>query len=77
MTRSIAKHGHRKEIYIYSESNTRSDGRCGPGYPMDDGTPGQCSADLPCCSSEEWCGNTIEHCTDHSECFKIRYISLW
>ena len=53
----------------------RSDGRCGPSYPLDDGTPSQCNpnADNSCCSPSGWCGSSSAHCEcagcrDYSQC---------
>nr|XP_006816218.1 PREDICTED: uncharacterized protein LOC102809517 [Saccoglossus kowalevskii] len=42
----------------------RSDGRCGPNYPLEDGTPAECNPDsgFPCCSTYGWCGSTFDHC---------------
>eukprot|EP00058_Branchiostoma_floridae_P008272 XP_002593760.1 hypothetical protein BRAFLDRAFT_131810 [Branchiostoma floridae] len=40
------------------------DGRCGQGYPTEDGRPAECDPDsgYPCCSSYNYCGNTTQHC---------------
>lgn len=49
----------------YSESEMRSDTRCGPSNPLADGSPGQCdgnNADRRCCSPGGWCGKTKDHC---------------
>eukprot|EP01065_Artemidia_motanka_P010711 TRINITY_DN15725_c0_g1_i1.p1 TRINITY_DN15725_c0_g1~~TRINITY_DN15725_c0_g1_i1.p1 ORF type:complete len:2211 (+),score=838.20 TRINITY_DN15725_c0_g1_i1:50-6634(+) len=49
-------------------SRTRSDGRCGSGFPTAAGTPAECDPlsrkDLtgPCCSDKGYCGLTAEHC---------------
>ncbi|CAH1244651.1 PCSK9 [Branchiostoma lanceolatum] len=42
----------------------REDGRCGQGYPAEDGRPAECNPDsgYPCCSSYNYCGNTTDHC---------------
>ncbi|XP_077981855.1 macrophage mannose receptor 1-like [Glandiceps talaboti] len=42
----------------------RGDGRCGPNYPLSDGSPAQCDPDSqsPCCSSLDYCGSTAAHC---------------
>ncbi|KAJ8018619.1 hypothetical protein HOLleu_43303 [Holothuria leucospilota] len=47
------------------EKGVRSDGRCGPHYPLTNGQPGKCDPDSggPCCSTDGWCGNTPGHCT--------------
>ncbi|XP_070545389.1 uncharacterized protein [Ptychodera flava] len=42
----------------------RDDLRCGPDYPLDDGSPAECDPGgiFPCCSPQGWCGNTDDHC---------------
>eukprot|EP00058_Branchiostoma_floridae_P011494 XP_002596982.1 hypothetical protein BRAFLDRAFT_76481 [Branchiostoma floridae] len=42
----------------------RDDGRCGQGYPAEDGNPSECDpyGASPCCSPVNWCGNTADHC---------------
>ncbi|KAI8498961.1 hypothetical protein Bbelb_234140, partial [Branchiostoma belcheri] len=42
----------------------RDDGRCGPEFPLEDGSPAECDPDSvdPCCSPRNWCGKTIWHC---------------
>eukprot|EP00058_Branchiostoma_floridae_P004415 XP_002589903.1 hypothetical protein BRAFLDRAFT_81970 [Branchiostoma floridae] len=44
--------------------NWRADWRCGPAYPADNGKPAKCHPDskFPCCSPNNWCGNTANHC---------------
>ncbi|XP_035693304.1 uncharacterized protein LOC118427567 isoform X2 [Branchiostoma floridae] len=51
----------------------REDGRCGQGYPAEDGRPAECDPDsgYPCCSSYNYCGNTTEHC-DCLDCVDYR-----
>ncbi|XP_070575294.1 uncharacterized protein [Ptychodera flava] len=43
----------------------RDDYRCGPNYPLADGSPSECNPDgiYPCCSPYDWCGNTAAHCS--------------
>ncbi|XP_070573660.1 uncharacterized protein [Ptychodera flava] len=43
----------------------RDDLRCGPGFPLPNGSPAECDPDsiYPCCSAAGWCGNTAAHCT--------------
>ena len=45
----------------------RMDLRCGPEYPLLDGTPAQCDPDneqgFICCSPHGWCGHTAHHCS--------------
>jgi len=53
----------------------REDDRCGPDYPLPDGTPAQCNPDgNPCCSDFGWCGNSAEYC-DCKDC--IDYTEGW
>ena len=55
---------------IYSESVMRPDKRCGPKFPLADGSPGQCDGNVNkyrCCSAQGYCGNSIQHC-DCNEC---------
>ncbi|XP_019633250.1 PREDICTED: uncharacterized protein LOC109476684 [Branchiostoma belcheri] len=43
----------------------REDLRCGRGYKAEDQTPAaECDpgSNFPCCSSDNWCGNTAAHC---------------
>ena len=42
----------------------RSDGQCGPGLPLEDGSPSQCDPDSAdfCCSAWGYCGGSEEHC---------------
>ncbi|XP_077981186.1 uncharacterized protein LOC144436307 [Glandiceps talaboti] len=51
----------------------RDDLRCGPNYPLSDGSPAQCDPDAlyPCCSPYDWCGNTAAHC-DCDGCIDYR-----
>ncbi|XP_077982474.1 uncharacterized protein LOC144437416 [Glandiceps talaboti] len=46
-------------------SKWRDDLRCGPAFPLSDGSPAQCNPNgiYPCCSSASWCGNTAGHCS--------------
>ncbi|KAI8494622.1 hypothetical protein Bbelb_278480, partial [Branchiostoma belcheri] len=47
----------------------RDDGRCGPEFPLEDGSPAECDPGgvYPCCSPEKWCGKTTWHC-DCQDC---------
>ena len=40
-------------------------GRCGPGFPLADGSPTTCDPDSAdfCCSPGGWCGHSWEHCS--------------
>ncbi|CAH1275210.1 SCUBE1 [Branchiostoma lanceolatum] len=51
----------------------REDGRCGQGYPAEDGSPAECDPDgiNPCCSQHSWCGPTAAHC-DCQTCVDYR-----
>ncbi|XP_077985473.1 uncharacterized protein LOC144440089 [Glandiceps talaboti] len=75
-----------KKCINYKDSNTadsntavtvpdlwRSDKRCGPAYPLSDGSPAQCDpdSDMPCCAPSAWCGISQYHC-DCSECTDYR-----
>ncbi|XP_077995066.1 uncharacterized protein LOC144448663 [Glandiceps talaboti] len=56
----------------------RDDLRCGPNYPLADGSPAQCDPDAiyPCCSTADWCGNTPAHCTCVG-CIDYRVEGTW
>ncbi|XP_077981331.1 uncharacterized protein LOC144436406 [Glandiceps talaboti] len=56
----------------------RDDGRCGPKYPLSDGSPAQCDPyfNYPCCSPFDWCGNTAAHC-DCEGCIDYRDTKKW
>ena len=43
----------------------REDGRCGPMFLLEDGSPAACDPNSPnfCCSNSGWCGNTEQHCS--------------
>ena len=43
----------------------RDDFRCGPDFPLEDGSPTECNPDSPnfCCSNSGWCDNTPQHCS--------------
>lgn len=45
-------------------NNVRSDRRCGPEFPLDDGTPSQCDGNSAnhCCSKHGYCGPGPDHC---------------
>ncbi|CAK8995324.1 unnamed protein product [Durusdinium trenchii] len=42
----------------------RSDGRCGPQFPAEAGTPGECDpyGGAACCSPSGWCGGSADFC---------------
>eukprot|EP00058_Branchiostoma_floridae_P014138 XP_002599626.1 hypothetical protein BRAFLDRAFT_77725 [Branchiostoma floridae] len=50
--------------FVASQKKWRDDGRCGQGYPADDGNPAECDPDgvAPCCSNLHWCGSSTNHC---------------
>lgn len=53
-----------KPIYV-SNGRYRSDGRCGPTNPLEDGiTPAECdpNSGFYCCSAHGFCGSEEEHC---------------
>jgi len=47
-----------------STGSYRSDGKCGPLYPLEDGTLAECdpNSEYWCCSEHGFCGGTQEHC---------------
>merc|ERR1712203_1329373 len=47
-----------------SNGRYRSDGKCGAGNPLEDGTPAECdpNSEYFCCSEFGFCGGTQEHC---------------
>ncbi|XP_019628312.1 PREDICTED: hemocytin-like isoform X2 [Branchiostoma belcheri] len=51
----------------------REDLRCGAGYTTADGRTAECDPDsiYPCCSPNNWCGNTADHC-DCADCVDYR-----
>ena len=53
------------EIHISGSNKWRSDHRCGPRYPLSDGSKAECNplGIFPCCSTAGWCGKTPAHCT--------------
>ncbi|CAH1239457.1 CLEC10A [Branchiostoma lanceolatum] len=53
------------EVKVFSAPKKwREDGRCGRGYPAEDGYPAECdpSGIYPCCSSNNHCGITAADC---------------
>ena len=62
----------RAELEVRTRYTWREDWRCGPDYPLEDGTPATCYPILNfCCSAAGWCGETAEHCTC-SKCVDYR-----
>ena len=55
-------------LYI-GDNLWRDDTKCGPDYPLEDGSPAQCDPNhqdgYTCCSIYGWCGNSVAHCTCH------------
>ncbi|KAI8517713.1 hypothetical protein Bbelb_037300 [Branchiostoma belcheri] len=51
----------------------RDDLRCGGSYTTEDGRTAECDPDsiYPCCSPNNWCGNTADHC-DCADCVDYR-----
>merc|ERR1711983_171266 len=47
-----------------SNGRYRSDGKCGAGNPLENGTPAECdpNSEYFCCSEFGFCGGTAEHC---------------
>ena len=65
-------HLRRAEPEVRTRYTWREDWRCGPDYPLEDGTPATCYPILNfCCSADGWCGETAEHCTC-SKCVDYR-----
>ncbi|XP_019627216.1 PREDICTED: uncharacterized protein LOC109472084 [Branchiostoma belcheri] len=53
------------EVPACAPKKWREDLRCGRGYKAEDNTPAaECdpSSNFPCCSPDNWCGNTAAHC---------------
>ena len=50
---------------VVISGGVRNDGRCGPEFPLEDGSPATCDPDTPdfCCSSLGWCSGMEEDCT--------------
>ena len=48
-----------------SSGGVRDDGRCGPEFPLEDGSPAACdpASTYFCCSAHGYCGGTGEHCS--------------
>ena len=48
-----------------TSGSVREDGRCGPRFPLADGSPTTCDPDSAdfCCSPGGWCGHSWEHCS--------------
>lgn len=55
----------------------RDDNRCGGEYFAPNGAVAICNADgeYPCCSSQNWCGNTSNQCECHT-CIDYRLIGM-
>jgi len=53
------------QVGVEVEGKVRNDGRCGDGFPLDDGSPSACdgAGDYPCCSVHGYCGPGPEHCS--------------
>lgn len=68
-----------QEVQIEFESNGqyRSDGRCGPENPLEDGSLAECDPNSAyyCCSAFGFCGSTQEHCFCET-CVNYRPVSL-
>ena len=59
------------------KGKVRTDRRCGPEFPLLDGSPSQCdpdSAEHFCCSKWGFCGGDAEHC-DCPTCFNFKLLS--
>ena len=54
-----------KPVPVVITDGVRSDNKCGPEVPLEDGTPARCDPDSAafCCSSYGWCGGTAEYCS--------------
>ena len=55
-------------LFLNISDRVRADHRCGPAYPLPNGSPGECDphGDYYCCSQSGYCGNTAAHCKcDH------------
>ena len=59
----------------------REDGRCGPSYPLPDGSRSECDpdGDKPCCNHYLYgkCGNTAEYCTCDNYCTNFTFAREW
>ena len=55
----------------------RKDRRCGPEFPLPDGSPSQCDPQSPnfCCSKWGYCGGDDEHCNCPT-CFNYKLSSI-
>nr|ACO15391.1 Agglutinin isolectin 1 precursor [Caligus clemensi] len=54
-----------KKVVYPPNTNTRSDGRCGAGFTLQDGvTPAECdpNSEYFCCSENNYCGSSQDHC---------------
>ncbi|KAI8480726.1 hypothetical protein Bbelb_415190, partial [Branchiostoma belcheri] len=63
----------RAKIVTVATQKWREDLRCGAGYTTADGRTAECDPDsiYPCCSPNNWCGNTADHC-DCAGCVDYR-----
>ncbi|KAI8490645.1 hypothetical protein Bbelb_319130 [Branchiostoma belcheri] len=52
------------ELIVIAPKKWREDLRCGRGYKAEDIEISECDpgSNFPCCSSDNWCGNTAAHC---------------
>ena len=52
-------------VAVVIKDGVRSDNKCGPEVPLEDGSPARCDPDSPdfCCSSYGYCGGTVDHCS--------------
>ena len=70
-------------MYSYTGTTTkpnqiiRSDRRCGPEYPLPDGSSAQCDpvSEFYCCSKWGYCGDTDQHC-ECPDCINYRKVDL-
>ena len=52
------------KLVVDANQKFRSDGKCGEGNPLPNGSPAQCNPSGKdfCCSKYGFCGGTDEHC---------------
>ena len=60
-----------------STGKYRDDGKCGPEFPLEDGSAAECdpNSEYWCCSEFGFCGGTQEHCFCE-KCVNFRPVSL-
>ncbi|XP_006823897.1 uncharacterized protein LOC102808202, partial [Saccoglossus kowalevskii] len=75
---NTADHCECSDCVNYATMSFRSDLRCGAGYIAPNGAdPAECdpNGEFPCCSPNNWCGNTADHC-ECSDCVNYATMSF-